>query len=217
MNKKYVKYDKPITVGFSVLELSKYKMYDFHYNVMQILYPDNKLSLLFTDTDSLCYKIETEDIYEDMKNNKQYFDCSEYPETHSNYSIENKKVVGVFKEEQKGNPIKEMCLIRSKVYKFEVQKLFDNIKDSELVKRVLKGVKTNAAKKLTLQDYKDCLLIDNEDRSKMHSNLSYNIIQTNYHLLKSVTMTKTALSAYDNKRYFLNMIDSLPFGHKNTH
>ena len=72
MNKKYVKFDKPITVGFSVLELSKYKMYDFHYNVMQKLYPDNKLSLLFTDTDSLCYKIETEDIYEDMKNNKQY-------------------------------------------------------------------------------------------------------------------------------------------------
>ena len=161
--------------------------------------------------------IETEDIYEDMKNNKQYFDCSEYPETHPNYSIENKKVVGVFKVEEKGNPIKEMCLIRSKVYKFEVQKLFDNIKDSELVKGVLKGVKTNAAKKLTLQDYKDCLLIDNEDRSKMHSNLSYNIIQTNYHLLKSVTMTKTALSAYDNKRYYIDMINSLPFGHKDTH
>ena len=136
-----------------------------------------------------------------MKNNKQYFDCSEYPETHPNYSIENKKVVGVFKEEQKGNPIKEMCLIRSKVYKLGIHKLFNNIKDSELVKGVLKGFKTSASKKLTLQDYKDCLLIDNEDRSKMQSNLSYNIIQTNYHLLKSVTMTKTAPSAYDNKNF----------------
>ena len=51
----------------------------------------------------------------------------------------------------------------------------------------------------------------------MQSNLSYNIIQTNYHLLKSVAITKTALSAYDNKRYYLNMIESLPFGHKDTH
>ena len=49
MNKKQIKYDKPIAVGFSVLELSKVKMYDFHYNVMKKIYPENgQLQLLFT-------------------------------------------------------------------------------------------------------------------------------------------------------------------------
>ena len=58
--------DKPIIVGFAILELSKVLMYDFHYNVMVKKYGD-KLKLLFTDTDSLCYEIETEDFYADIK------------------------------------------------------------------------------------------------------------------------------------------------------
>ena len=46
--------NKPIYVGFTVLELSKWEMYNFHYNFM-IRKCDTKL--LFTDTDSLCYEI----------------------------------------------------------------------------------------------------------------------------------------------------------------
>ena len=42
--------NKPIYIGFTVLEISKWKMYNFHYNFMIRKF---NTRLLFTDTDSL--------------------------------------------------------------------------------------------------------------------------------------------------------------------
>ncbi|GBN22535.1 hypothetical protein AVEN_268168-1, partial [Araneus ventricosus] len=77
--KKCLTLDKPIYVGFVILELSKLIMYNFHYNVMKKEYGD-KAELLFTDTDSLTYEVETEDIYEDMFRHMDIYDTSDYPE-----------------------------------------------------------------------------------------------------------------------------------------
>ena len=35
--------------------------------------------LLFTDTDSLCYEIKSEDVYEKVFKHKRLFDLSNYP------------------------------------------------------------------------------------------------------------------------------------------
>ena len=59
--------NRPIYIGFVVLELSELHMYDFHYNHMKVKYPSaDQLQLLFTDTDSLVYAVQTKNIYEDM-------------------------------------------------------------------------------------------------------------------------------------------------------
>ena len=53
--------NKPIYVGSTVLELSKWLMYEFHYNFIKKHFDTE---LLFTDTDSLIYEIKSENIYE---------------------------------------------------------------------------------------------------------------------------------------------------------
>ena len=50
-----------------ILELSKVLMFEFPYDYIQNKYCKNS-RLLFTDTDSLMYEIETEDDFEDFSN-----------------------------------------------------------------------------------------------------------------------------------------------------
>lgn len=49
LHQDVMRFDKPIFVGFSVLDISKNLMYDFHYNVMRKAYNDG-LELCYMDT-----------------------------------------------------------------------------------------------------------------------------------------------------------------------
>ena len=67
--------NKPIYVGFTVLDLSKWLMYYFHYNFIK---KNFRAKLLFTDIDSLTYKIKSENVYKDFYKWKDLFDFSNY-------------------------------------------------------------------------------------------------------------------------------------------
>ena len=58
--KQVVVLNKPIYVGFTVLDLSKWLMDDFHYNFIKKSF---NAELLFTDTGSLTYEIKSENVY----------------------------------------------------------------------------------------------------------------------------------------------------------
>ena len=92
--------NRPIRVGFSLPELSKLHIYDFHYNHMCVKYPRaNQLRLLFTDTDSLAYAVQTDDIYRDMVDDAtSRYDLSEYPLDHPLYDTSTRKTLGFFKD-----------------------------------------------------------------------------------------------------------------------
>ena len=61
--------NKPIYVGFTVLEISKWEMYNFHYNFMNRKF---NTKLIFTDTDSLCYELHEKNPYKKFTNTKNY-------------------------------------------------------------------------------------------------------------------------------------------------
>ena len=49
-------------MGMSILDYSKIHMYSFYYDVLKPKY-DNKIKLVYTDTDSYVIKVETDDLY----------------------------------------------------------------------------------------------------------------------------------------------------------
>lgn len=202
---KLVKLNKPIYVGLSVLDLSKLHMYQFHYDFIKPKYQD-KAKLLFTDTDSLTYHIETEDLYKDMKENKELFDFSDYSgEGYLAKDNTNKKVIGKFKDETEGVPIAEFCGLRSKMYSV----LLDNGKE----KKTGKGIKKLAMKKyISHEDYKRCLFSSEiKDQRQL---VSFNNLRSIDHNIGMYRFTKVGLSCSNDKQFLLgDGITSLSYGH----
>jgi hypothetical protein len=125
--------NKPIYVGFTVLDVSKLLMFDFHDNVV-VKRDGEDARLLFTDTDSLCYHVFTNDVYRDMPDYRDLLDTSSYPRDHPLYSANNMKVIGKMKDECNGKPPLESVGLRSKMYSLLTY-------DENMAKRTAKGVK----------------------------------------------------------------------------
>ena len=203
MKKTSLVMNKPVYLGACILDLSKTIMYDFHYNYIKPMYKD-KAKLLFTDTESLMYEIETEDFYKDISGDvKDRFDTSDYPENHPSGIPTgiNKKVLGMFKDEAMGKIIKEFVGLRAKLYSYKM----DEGEESKKCKGVKKQV---VEKSITHEDYKTCLLTGKEQLRKM------NIIRSYNHEVYTEEVNKVALSPEDDKRYILeDGIHTLAWGH----
>ena len=203
MKKVSLKFDKPIYLGMSILDLSKTLMYDFHYNYIKPKYGENA-KLLFTDTDSLAYEIQTEDFYRDISSDvKSKFDTSNYPKDHPSGILTgvNKKVIGMFKDEASGKQIAEFVGLRAKLYSYRVEDSYEEKK--------CKGVKKAVIKKtITFNDYKDCLFDNKPSMRKM------NVIRSHLHAVYTETVNKIALSPFDDKRLIRkDNIHTFAYGH----
>ena len=137
--KEVLTLNRPACVGMCILELSKTLMYDFHYNIIKPFNIENA-KLLFTDIDSLMYKIATKDVYKDLYERKELFDDSDYPENSMYYFKENEKVIGKMKDETAGVPIVEFIGSRSKMYSY--------MKNNNKGGKTAKGIKKLLLKKI---------------------------------------------------------------------
>ena len=105
--------NKPIYVGFTVLDLSKWNIYDFHYNFIK---KNFNAELLFTDTDSLTYEIKSENIYEEFFEWKDLFDFSNYSNDSKFFYDTNKNVIGKMKDKYGAVIIDQFIRLKSKMY-----------------------------------------------------------------------------------------------------
>ena len=203
LNMTEIVLNKPMYVGFSVLDISKTCLYQFHYDVMPKLVGDDKFSLLYTDTDSLIYNIETDDIYRRIKANIEHFDTSDFPSPNP-YDIPrvNKKIVGLMKDECSGEPMTEFVGLRSKMYSVRV--------NGEDKLKKCKGVKYGVVQRtIQFDDYKRCL-----DENSVASRVQRTIVSRE-HCVYTIQQFKLALSLFNDKRYLIpeSKAETLPWGH----
>ena len=104
--------NKPICIGITVLDLSKWKMYDFD----NFIKKNFDAELLFTDADSLTYEIKSKDVYEEFFKWKDLVDFSNYSKDSKFFNWTNKKVISKMKDEFGGVIITEYVGLKSKMY-----------------------------------------------------------------------------------------------------
>ena len=200
MAKQKVVYDKPIYVGFSILEIAKTIMYDFLYSYIKPKY-GNKAVLLYTDTDSLILHIYTDNVYNDMIENLDRFDTSNY--SHENpYNIPvNSSVLGRMKDEYAGSIIWEFYGTGAKAYCVNA--------GGELTKKA-KGVPDYVTKKeLSLSDYQQAVDVEG---TRVYRKM--NTFRSHLHDMYVELKNKVALSHADDKRFLVPDSEyTLSWGH----
>ena len=217
---------KCLIVGFTILEYSKIVMYDFHYKKWLPKFPSTKV--IMSDTDSMLYYVE-EDVYPKLHEMEQYFDFSNYDPDNALYSDKNTCQHGLMKDETCGELILQTTGLRPKLYNFSYIKRahFDYGSDNELeevekatrtsfMKRVLvhkntmRGVPSQTSEQFSPHMFKQCLFSLGEKYSQL-----YRIGQKKHNLF-TFRETKLCLSAFDNKRYLLDEVNTLAHGHYKT-
>lgn len=202
LNHEKIKLDRPIYIGFSVLEYAKHHMYQFHYDFIKNKYKD-RAQLCYTDTDSLLYLIFTEDVFKDLRDNISQFDTSNYI-TNNEYNIPklNEKIPGLFKDEMGGDIITEFVGLRAKLYCINSVK--SNIKKA-------KGITKGVTKKLKMSDYRKTLYNKTSTRCNMK------LIRSIKHVIYTQQVNKQLLNGNDDKKQVQrDKIHTLPWGHCDT-
>lgn len=198
----FVLHNKPISIGFTILDLSKEFMYDFYYNKLKSSKAFN-IDLGFTDTDSFLFKVDnTSQYYKHLEND---MDFSNYPKSHKLYNTNHQNALGYFKNELCGtNSCVEFIGLRSKCYAMKII----SINKKLIEKKVCKGIGRVAIRnRLNFDQYKKVLFKHTIQRHHFHT------IRSKKQQISTIKQNKIALSHFDSKRWILSCgIHSVPYG-----
>lgn len=198
-----IEHNRPISVGFTILELSKHFMYDFYYNkLMKDL--KCKLELGMSDTDSFLFKVDDRNTF--REHIRPFMDYSNYPSDHPFYNPDNKAKLGYFKDELAGQfTCDEFVGLKAKCYALKLQ---NNTSEEVKEKKVCKGLGRVAINnRLRFRHYKNCLFKGIPKRYDFH------VIRSRKHLISTTRINKKAISHFDSKRWIHHCgLHSDPYG-----
>ena len=221
-------FNKLIYMGAVILETSKLHMYQFWHDHLKVKY-GNKIKLIYSDTDSYVIEIQIDDIYKDMLKDSHLYDFSNYPKSNPNFSLTNKKIYGIFKDDLNGKIIAEFTADKPKMYSYEyVDNYLDMLKNCESDEN--KSIKS----KIHSNEYIDNYTILNKNRHKgikISADLKHNEykralykeeliykdfynLQLNKQKIYLDEINKIALNPFDSKRHWIDNINSVPYGYK---
>ena len=203
-DKEKTVFDKPVYLGFSVLELSKLLMYEFYYHTLEP-YWQNKVQLHYMDTDSfiLSFNANLQELINFLQENKDEFDFSELHPSDELYDPINKKVIGKMKIET--SPVLVLdtfTALRSKSYSFS----YNNPNGTQCASGIIQKAKQKGIQKAPeCEEYQNSLF---NSESSSSTNIS---IRSTLHNLTVEKQNKLALNPFDDKRLYINPIQSLPW------
>ena len=194
--------EKPIYLGFCILELSKLLMYETYYDKLQKYFGIDGIQIHYQDTDAFIMSLASKNIVYDLsKLQEQYnlFDFSNLNKEHILFSNDFKKIPGYLKlETPKSIYIDKFVCLRSKCYAYISQ--LDGYENK--FKGIVKGYK----KEISFDQYYNCLM-----NQKYNNTCKQFCIRSHDHNMFLQQITKKSLSPFDDKRKYINNIQSTPW------
>ena len=212
-NKAYL--NKPIVIGFTILELARNKMIKFFYDIFVPLFGADDVTLLYSDTDSYYLEVAGYDYEEIVKDISAHIDFSNFPPNHVLYDASKRCQFDYLKIDTKSHKIMAFQGCRKKCYKLYLnggqETLLPLVKGSKIAKKItkVKGVpKTAIANQIKNSDFMNSILKEGHI-----AHVVYNKIQSKRHTLYFLKQRKIALTSFDNSSFYKSCgVCSMPFG-----
>ena len=180
-------HDKPIYVGFGILDLSQVLMYDFYHNHIKVR-NGHCAKLLFIDTGSLVYEIAKYDVNKNFYIEKDLFNFSNYPKYPGFYDPMNKKGIAKMRDERKEILIDKLATLKSK----RCSLVTLNSKEIKKAKHVNKN-DVKASTNIRYKEYADVLFRKSIMRHRMKR------IQSKLHRIGTNDICKISLLYFYDK------------------
>ncbi len=198
LNKSKVDMKQVWPVGFTILELSKLKMQEMFYDAIQPAFGWGAVEVVMSDTDSFMLEVRGFTVDEARHRLAHVMDFSNLHEEHPYYSVERALVPGFFKDECPMSEVVKVVALKSKTYAFRTE--------ADKMTAKAKGVKSSVKDRISFDNYEICLRLTNKHYVWQKNLRSFN------HVNFKIGEWKKAFDSFDNKRFALCEVHTVPYG-----